>query len=224
LFRRKDGGKPGEKHQRRVLDRSYEQIHLEFERVKGIKVSKGIFSALRPPWVQQARESDRLTCLCTYHTKLKFAFEDWVASRKRLGLEPLPWKHYVEMEEELHCDLRRLQCLEERCDECKENKLLVPFLLPVEKQDAQTDLIFKWRAAENNAKGHLVINDKSGAPNTFIPHLKSVRKGFALHRMVVKTQASSLNSLGQDLQPDEIFITRDFSEKQELKSPEEIQS
>jgi hypothetical protein len=207
-----------------VLDRSYEQIHKEFERDKVIKVSKGIFSALRPPWVQQARESDRLTCLCTYHTKLKFAFEDWVASRKRLGLEPLPWGHYVEMEEELHCDLRRLECLEGRCKECKECKLLKPFLLPVEKPEAQTNLSFKWRVAEKNAKGHLAINDKSGLPSIFIPHIMSVRKGFALHRFNVKNQASSLNSLVQDLQPGEIFISRDYSEKQELKSPEEIQS
>jgi hypothetical protein len=162
--------------------------------------------------------------LCTYHTKLKYAFEDWVASRKRLGLEPLPWEHYVEMEEELHCDLRRLECLEERCKKCRGQQLLPPFLLSVEKPEADTDVSFKWRAAANNAKGHLVINDKSGAPNVFIPHLTSVRKGFALHRFVVKNQVSSLNSLVQDLQPEEIFISRDFSEKQELKTPEEIQT
>jgi hypothetical protein len=162
--------------------------------------------------------------LCTYHTKLKYAFEDWVASRKRLGLEPLPWKHYVEMEEELHCDLRRLQCLEERCKECKECKLLEPFLLSVEKPESPTALSVQWRAAEKNDKGHLVINDKSGTPTIFIDHLKSVRKGFALHRFIVKNQASSLNSLVQDLQPGELFTSRDFSKKQELKLPEEIQT
>ena len=223
LSRQKDGGQPGEKHQRRLLDRTYQQVHKEFERDKGTKVSKGIFSALRPPWVQPARESDRATCLCVYHTKLKFAIEDWIANRKHLGLAPLPWKHYVEMVKELLCDPARLECLEERCEKCGPH-LLEPFLLSMEKPETETDMVFGWRAVEKNDKGHLVINKRTGNPSTFITHLKSVVKGFPDHRSVVKNQAASINTLVEDLQPGELFMSRDFSEKQELKPPEQIQS
>jgi hypothetical protein len=221
--RRKDGGQAGEKHQRRVLDRPFQQIHKEFERDKGIKVSKGIFSALRPQWVQPARESDRATCLCSRHTKLKFAMEDWIANRKRLGLDPLPFKHYVEMVKETLCDPASLMCLEETCKKCGFH-LLKPFLLDMEKPESTSDLDFRWRAVEKNDQGHLVVNDKSGTPSSSIAHLELVSQKFALHRAVVKNQAAAIDTAVKDLQPGELFVSRDFSEKQELKSPEEIQS
>jgi hypothetical protein len=69
----------------------------------------------------------------------------------------------------------------------------------------------------------LVINKKSGVPSAFIDHVEATGKFFALHRMVVKNQVSALNSVGKDLLPGELFANRDFSEKQKLKPPEEIQ-
>ena len=164
-------------------------------------------------------------CLCSSHTKLKFAFEDFIKASKKNGI-PLPdVEYYVELIDEFLCseDDRTRDCLKEDCDNCGikalDTSLFEPFLHGI-----NDDAMLTYRSLEKDESGRLGIQDKSGTPQQLVDHLRSHLRGFPLHRFVAKNQPKELDYLLKNLNPDVLVLMSDYAEKYQRKEFEEVQS
>ena len=164
-------------------------------------------------------------CLCSTHTQLKFAFEDFIKASKKNGI-PLPdVDHYVELIDEILCseDERTRDCLKEKCSNCGIKSLDTSFFEPF-VQGIQDDSVVTFRSLEKDDTGRLGIQDKSGTPQQLVDHLKSHLRGFPLHRFVAKNQPKEMNFLLKNLNPDVLVLSSDYAEKYQRKEFEEVQS
>ena len=194
-----------ETHQRRFLSDSITRLHKVFIQLHG-PISRGLFFSLRPQWIHVPTDEDRQVCLCSTHTKLKFAFEDMVKICKKNNIPAPSVDHYVELLDMFLCDEdeRTLSCIQEECKSCGipllDASLFEPFLQALTCQEVS------FRALEKDDNGRLGVQEKCGTPMEFVAHMKNQLCGFPLHRFLSKNQAQEQEYLLRNLNPEVVVI------------------
>lgn len=210
------------KKQIRLLNDSMINLHKKFVNTTGIRVSYDFFRKNRPFWVIFPKAGARNTCLCALHANCNFIVQALHTAKI------VPYNSATHLVKAICCnDLLNVTCLERKCQECKEKKILT-----TDYTDDDTVSYERWitKNVQVVIKGQSKTCKKTmkervfTTKKTLVDTLNTMLPVFLTHVANFIHQITAIKNLKQLMTPEEGLLHIDFSENYKCKYSQEIQS
>uniref|UniRef100_A0A8D8WWA4 Uncharacterized protein n=1 Tax=Cacopsylla melanoneura TaxID=428564 RepID=A0A8D8WWA4_9HEMI len=214
----------GVKKQKRYLLASMKQLHKKYLKDND-KISYVTFTRYKPFYVCPAPCDSRDTCLCRQHVNIE------LKARKLKELNQVDTCDLQTLIEQVVCNRKSQDCMYQKCEQCKDNVLLVVDKMPQEPTKWQKwDTIVEER---EKIKGNETIQFKvkvsskiteRGTVSQLGQSFNDELSKFKKHVFNIKNQYKAYRTLKENLHDNETVIHIDFSENYMCKYSSEIQS
>ncbi|KAJ8684664.1 hypothetical protein QAD02_020457 [Eretmocerus hayati] len=212
----------GNKKQKMYLNDDVNQLYKKFTSSNpNIKVSYSFFCKLKPFWTVKARISDRDTCLCTKHEKMR----EIVSALFRKGV--MQQSSSSKLVALLCCDPHTEECLLRICGKCSGKT--VPFnnvagdeIIHYNKWEVVEETRFSAKTKKEIKVRRTVRSKTSTSVDDLKNQLLNFIPEYCYHILVVEHQQRVMQILKRDLTAEDLFFNIDFSQNQECKYAQEL--
>jgi len=210
------------KKQKRLLLHPLSELQKRFGEIyPDMKISKSMFTWLKPFWVIRPRIQDRDTCLCQLHENARLLHD------KLKQLKAIPQCTLDDVTRHTVCsrDVKKTECMINQCKWCRGRGL--PFLKEMPSCEGVITW-FQWQPVYEVFENRKVCKTVKKKLSGTVEELKSCYAAqiqrLKPHVYTIVNQYEVLASKKAELEANEVMIHIDFSENWTVKTLSAVQS